>query len=1003
VDGFWKLPSKARVERPSVISVIQRVTYVVITLSALSMIALIVMEKYNEHSIRTEQMRASHTAELEALTRREVDRLIQSVQERRSNTRDEARKKARQRVYQAYAIAENIYLTYKDSKPRDEILDLVLSALSSVRFDEGHGYYFVNSLDGTILLVAARPDVQGKHYSTLLSKDEQAVIAASIAIVEKQQEGYFEYDWTMPGWRGLSHKKISFVKLFEPFNAVIGTGLYLEDVEKDARRELLKEISGIKYGENGYFFVNTLKGEVIAHGEQPEMVGTSIWAYEDARGNKVFQELLKAAQNPEGAFSFYWWRMPETGEERPKLAFARAIPEWNWLIGTGLYQDQVESEINDFEKQLLRETMHDLVVILIVAIIIIAIVYLSFAKLFRALRMDFDFLEKCFSSAAQKDLEINEETVKFNEFLRIAESANFMLHEKAEARQRLDDEKQQLFVTLQSIADAVIALDQNHKVTLFNPVAEKVTGISEEYAIGKTLPEVLHFVDEHTGEAKAFPVLVSAEELSLQQYSRDERLTSKSGERYDVKITVSPIINRDGEAHGTIIVLRDETEERTKAEEIENLAYYDSLTGLPNRALFLDRLQQAILKAKRNATIIAVLFIDLDNFKELNDTRGHKTGDEFLRRVAERLKGVVRESDTLARLGGDEFTLCLPDFENVYTASTIAAETGEKIINCISSLPGLCEIPDEISASIGIAFYPQDGGTLDELLMHADAAMYQAKSQGKNRVNLYSQELDDLKQQRAQMIREMDEALRDQDFFLFYQPIASLENGRIIACEALIRWQHKEKGLVAPDEFIPLAEETGQINQMGLWVLDTALSQLRLWHDDGHTELQISINLSVAQLKQQSFCATLFQTVSKHNVCPGMISLEITETVMLTDAHIVTAALNEIKEMGFKISLDDFGTGYSSMKYVKYFPVDTLKIDSSFVREMLDSDEDKAIVTATLALASSLGIKTVAEGVETVDQKSFLRENGCDLMQGYLLARPLPPAEFADLLKSVNN
>lgn len=1002
MDVFWKLPSKGKGVRPGVISVIQRVTYIVIALSAFGMIALLAIEKYNEHTIRTERMRSSHTEELKALTRREVDRLIESVQQRRSNSHDEALQKAKQRVYQAYAIAENIYSTYKDSKPKEEILNFILSALSAVRFDEGHGYYFVNSLDGTVRLAADRPDIQGKHYSILKSKDEQAIVTALIDIAEKRQEGILEYDWSRPGVQGTKHTKISYVKLFEPFNVLIGTGLYLEDVEKDVKREVLKEISQIKYGENGYFFVNTLKGRVIAHGEQPDMVGTSIWAYEDTRGNKVFQELLKAVQNPEGAFSFYWWRMPETGEERPKLAFARAIPEWNWLIGTGLYQDQIESDIKDFEKQLSQEIIYDLTVILIAVIILIVIVYLSFARLFRTLRMDFDFLEKCFSSAAQNDTEINEEQIKFYEFVQIARSANFMLHEKADARQKLYDEKQQLFVTLQSIADAVIVVDKNRKIVLFNPVAEKITGTSEKNATGKKLPEVLKFIDEHTGKVKACPIPLLAEESSSHQHSRGELLTAKSGERYNVQISVSPIMNYDGMAHGSIIVLRDETEEKIKSRKIQELAFYDPLTALPNRILFLDRLKYAMLKARRNTTVVAVLLIDLDNFKELNDTRGHKAGDDFLRRVAGSLKGVIRESDTLARLGGDEFTLFLPAFENVYTASVVAADTGKKITNCISSLPDLDKIQLEITASVGIAIYPQDGSTLDELIMHADTAMYQAKSQGKNRVNFYSQALHDLKQKRAQMIREIDEALREHDFCLFYQPIASLENGRIITCEALVRWQHKENGLVPPGEFIPLAEETGQINQIGLWVLDTAVSQLKSWHDDGHTDLQISINLSVAQLKQPSFCATLFSTVGKYKVRPEMISLEITETVMLTDAQKVTNALNEIKRMGFKISLDDFGTGYSSMKYVKYFPVDTLKIDRSFVTGMLNSDEDKAIVTATLALTSSLGIITVAEGVETVDQKTFLQENGCDLMQGYLLAKPLPPDEFLELLKSVN-
>lgn len=463
---------------------------------------------------------------------------------------------------------------------------------------------------------------------------------------------------------------------------------------------------------------------------------------------------------------------------------------------------------------------------------------------------------------------------------------------------------------------------------------------------------------------------------------------------FDIEIPVASRSDEIGDMAAALVVFKDNM---IKADQ---LAYYDVLTGLPNRTLFYDRLEQSFIRAGRNKTIIALLFLDLDNFKVLNDTHGHALGDELLRIVAERLLSSVRRSDTVSRLGGDEFTIIISDISDIANASYIASSVAENIINSLSRDFELGEITHKISTSLGIALYPQDGSTISELVKHADTAMYQAKTSGKSRYKFFSKRIFELQNDKLKLIEDLHSALQENELVLFYQPQISLHNDKLVGFEALIRWQHPKKGLLPPGNFISFAEETGQIIKIGEWVIKTAMAQLAQWHQEGNAELKLSVNLSVEQVRQSGLSKFVQKELEKNQITPEKFCFEITETVMNEDTLKSKKVLRELKDLGFKVSLDDFGTGYSSMTYIKHFPVDELKIDRSFIQDMFGSLEDKSIIFASLSLASHLSVTTVAEGVETAEQVVFLKENGCDYIQGYYIAKPMPVGDIENWMKS---
>ena len=449
-----------------------------------------------------------------------------------------------------------------------------------------------------------------------------------------------------------------------------------------------------------------------------------------------------------------------------------------------------------------------------------------------------------------------------------------------------------------------------------------------------------------------------------------------------------------GRSDGAMIVktVRYAIERKLADQHLTYLSHYDKLTGLANRELFQDRLTQAIARAERSGNLVALLFLDLDRFKSINDTLGHLAGDELLIAVAERLKTCVRKIDTIARLGGDEFTIVLEDVTMAFDAELVC----QKIIKAL-------EVPFEIggqeiyaTTSIGVTFFPTDATEVTGLIRNADAAMYHAKDEGRNKYHLFTADLNVRAAERLSIESALRHAIAREELFLCYQPKINLQTGQVLGVEALLRWQHPHRGLISPVEFVPVAEETGLIVPIGEWVLRQACEDALRWTRSGIEEVNVAVNLSARQFRQGDLLKTVENLLYELHFDPNRLELEITESFLMDDPEASQVALYDLKALGLAIYLDDFGTGYSSLAYLKKFPIDGLKIDRSFIRDIPGDADDEAITRAIVALSQALRLKVVAEGVETRAQLDFLNFEGCDEVQGYLFSKPLTYEQFVE-------
>lgn len=444
-----------------------------------------------------------------------------------------------------------------------------------------------------------------------------------------------------------------------------------------------------------------------------------------------------------------------------------------------------------------------------------------------------------------------------------------------------------------------------------------------------------------------------------------------------------------------VAFVRDITDRKRDEKKLEYQATHDVLTGLANRNLLADRIQQSIIHAERSDRIVAVLLLDLDRFKVINDSLGHSQGDNLLKAVAARLAGCIRPGDTLARLGGDEFVVVLAEVAEIDDVSLMAS----KIIQVFDQPFNIAGRERRITASIGASLYPRDGEQVEELIRQADTAMYQAKHEGGDGFQLFSAEMNIRAHQTLEMEADLRLALERQEFILHYQPKINLATGRIAGCEALVRWCHPEKGMIPPGAFIPLAEETGQIVAIGAWVMREACRQSRVWIAEGLLPVKIAVNLSARQFRQVNLLEDIASILSETGMDPRWLELELTESMVMHDPPMVAKTLAQLKDLGLGLCLDDFGTGFSSLNYLRRFPVDCLKIDRSFILDVASDKTSASVANSVVAIAHSLGMSAIAEGVETWDQYDFLINSGCDCLQGFLFSKPVPAAAFARLLR----
>jgi len=556
--------------------------------------------------------------------------------------------------------------------------------------------------------------------------------------------------------------------------------------------------------------------------------------------------------------------------------------------------------------------------------------------------------------------------------------------------------KERAQVTLNCIGDGVVCTDVSGNITFLNLVAEKMTGWQWEEAVGRSMDDVFRIQDAVTRETTPNPMNAAVGLDRTVHLPSDCILIRRDGFETPIEDSVAPIHDREGKVTGAVIVFRDVSAARAMVAEMTHSAEHDFLTGLPNRMLLNDRVNQAIVLAPRHHKKVAVLFLDLDGFKHINDSLGHPIGDKLLQSIAKRLVGCVRNSDTVSRQGGDEFVVLLSELGQQEDAAISAL----RILEAVSAAHSIDQHDLHVTTSIGVSVYPDDGLDAETLIKNADTAMYQAKENGRQSYQFFKPAMNVRAVERQSIEESLRRALEREEFTLHYQPKINLRSGEITGAEALIRWTHPTRGPVSPAQFIPVAEDCGLILPIGNWVLRESCRQARAWVDAGLPLRTIAVNISSMEFRDDNFLETVFTVLKDTGLDAKSLELELTESVLMKRAESAASVLKTLRTRGVQIAVDDFGTGYSSLSYLRKFPIDALKIDQSFVRQITAAPDDATIVTAVISMGRSLNLRVVAEGVETRGELEFLQAHQCDEAQGYYFSRPVPPQQFAKLLKT---
>ncbi len=724
----------------------------------------------------------------------------------------------------------------------------------------------------------------------------------------------------------------------EPFIEQLKNG---EINQEEARNKISSLIRKMTYDDEfgtNYIFMSTYDGIMLVQPYEPEREGTDQWLLQDVNGKYIIQELINAAKTkPAGSFVTYAYYLPDKSAIEEKLSFVIGIPEIEAYIGTGMY---VESTYKMLQSILGKQSIGYL------AMTIFILVSLSL-------------------------------------YARILLKSNQRLQKEIQERSRAENN---LWTVFNTIHDAIMIHDESGNLLYVNKQAGIMYGLNCEDMLNYNIADI------------------SADSVPINQWleKMDETIEDQGFIIFEWKakkpleetiLNVEVAVRKTGWSgmNAYVAAVRDITERKQYVEKIRHLAYFDNLTGLPNRAYIMNELQETLDQFISADGVGAAFFIDVDNFKIINDTHGHSFGDRILIEIAKRLNSLASPSVTLSRLGGDEFLILSA---NISEKSKIS-ELGDQILTLLKKEIIIDNVRFYISCSIGVASYPYDGITVDELLKHADLAMYTAKKQGKNKYVLYDSSMLEELSQRTDLEKQLREAYINNEFILYYQPQVDAEGSRIIGIEALIRWNSKSHGLVSPAKFITVAEEMGLINEIGKWVIEESFAFAQSLMNKG---ICVSCNVSPIQLKQISFTDDVIEAFDRYGLKKGSVALEITESCLVEPLDDIYAKLAKLQDHGIMIYLDDFGTGYSSLNYMKSLPIDVLKIDKSFIDNIVSDGVERQIVKTIMSLAQEIGLKVIAEGVEVKEQQNYLSIYGCNAMQGYLFSRPVPEEEILKLI-----
>ena len=658
------------------------------------------------------------------------------------------------------------------------------------------------------------------------------------------------------------------------------------------------------------------------------------------------------------------------------------VPGAGWRVFTGVPQHEV---LANYRRRLARS--------IVIGIGVLLLSLLLAYRIASGIVLPVRALAKTTTRIAGGDLAARARVTGPAEVRSVAHEFNRMLDVRADAETALRASEERLHAIVHMAAEAIVVVDEEYRIVLFNPTAERIFGCSADEVIGSSAER---FVPPRLRDVCRQLVrgFVEGPGNSMHMGKRAEAFGLRAdGEEFPLEISLSRIFQSGKPLYSA--VLNDLSARRREEERLKALTNYDALTELPNRALFQQRLERALVRAQRYNEGLAVLLIDLDRFKNVNDTLGHDAGDRVLQAVAERLRVSLDDGDIVARMGGDEFGVLIEKVDDTRLVGNVA----RKLLKAIADVLILDGQEYHLTASIGVSTCPADGAETATLLKNADIAMYRAKDRGRNDVRFFAAAMNARSMERLTLETGLRHALARGEFLLHYQPKVDIASGRITGMEALVRWMRPGAGMVSPGEFIPVAEETGLIEQIGGWVLKTACERNRAWQCQGLPALRVAVNLSARQFAQANLVSEVARVLDASRLAPGSLELEITESMVMDDPERAIRTLQQLKSMGIALAIDDFGTGYSSLVYLKRFPIDNIKIDRSFIKDIPASNDDAIITRTIIDMTHNLRLKAVAEGVETVAQLEFLREHGCDEIQGYYFSRPLAEEAFLQLVQ----